>query len=159
MVRLARERQRDETQQVDDEDEEEERGDVRKPAADRLRRQPLLGDLRLRNLVDLLADRLPNPRLSADRHAHQDDSEQDRQDGREHQVGNRLRDREVQWAEVDGNPLVLLELLDGIELAARERRLRERECKERDGKQARSHRLPPKYATMERPSSNVYASA
>ena len=54
-----------------DEDEEHQRRDVREPAADRLRRQALLGDLRLGDLVDLLAERLAQPtgrltRISAD---------------------------------------------------------------------------------------------
>ena len=65
MVRLTRQRQRNEAEQVDDEDEEEERGHVGEPPVDRLRRQALLGDLYLRDLGDLLADRLPNSRGSA----------------------------------------------------------------------------------------------
>ena len=63
--RLAGERQRDEAEQVDDEDEEHQRRDVREPAADRLGRQPLLGDLGLRDVVDDLADRLAPARLAA----------------------------------------------------------------------------------------------
>ena len=55
---LVGERQRDEAEHVHGPDEEEERRHVREPAADRLRRQPLLGDLGLRDFVDLLADRL-----------------------------------------------------------------------------------------------------
>ncbi len=55
---LVGERQRDEADHVDDPDEDQQRGDVGEPAADRLRRQPLLGDLHLRHLVDDLADRL-----------------------------------------------------------------------------------------------------
>ena len=43
---LAGQRQRDEAEEVDHEDEEHQRRDVREPAADRLVRQPLLGDLR-----------------------------------------------------------------------------------------------------------------
>ena len=42
---LVRERKRDEADHVDDPDEDHQRCDVREPAADRLRRQPLLGDL------------------------------------------------------------------------------------------------------------------
>ncbi len=63
--RLARQRQRDEPEQVDHEDEEHQRRDVREPAADRLRRQALLGDLRLRDLVGQLADRLAAPGMRA----------------------------------------------------------------------------------------------
>src|SRR5215468_1427296 len=48
---LAGQRQRDEADQVDREDEEQQRGDVRKPQRDRLRRQALLGDLYLGDLV------------------------------------------------------------------------------------------------------------
>ena len=102
-----------------DEDEDQQRRHVREPAADRLRRQALLGDLHLRDLVDRLADRLPAVERLA---AHQDEAEQDRQDGAEHQVDDRLRDREVERAEVDRDPLVLLELGRRVELAAREGR-------------------------------------
>ncbi len=106
----------------------------------------MLGDLHLRDFVDLLADRLPNSRRSAGAHPnpHQEDSEEDRHDGRDHEVDNRLSDRQIQWAEVDRNPIVLLELLDGIELATRESCLRERECEDCNGQQPRSHRPPPK---------------
>src|SRR6478735_7808311 len=59
VVGLPGQRQRYEAEEVDDEDEEHQRRDVREPAADRLVRQALLGDLRLRDLVDDLAERLP----------------------------------------------------------------------------------------------------
>src|SRR5437667_460651 len=85
---------KDEDEQIDDEDEEEERRDIREPPPDRLRRQSLFGDLHLCNLVDLLADGLPYPRLYTETNAHQEDPEQDRQDGPEQEVGNCLRDRE-----------------------------------------------------------------
>src|SRR2546430_9276997 len=153
--RLTGQRQRNETEQVDDEDEEEKRRDVREPAADGLRRQPLLGDLNLRNLVDLFADGLPHPGFDAKAHSHQQDSEEDRQDGPEHEVGNCLRDRQVERAQMDGDPVVLLELLDRIERAPRKRCLWKREGEEHDAEQTRLHRPAPKYATMERPSSNV----
>jgi len=63
--------------------------------------------------------------------AHQPDPEQDRADGAEHQVRDGLRDREVERAEVDRHPLVLLELGRRVEVAARER-ARRRE--QRDGR-------------------------
>ena len=95
---LAGERQRDEPEHVDDPDEEHQRRDVREPAADRLRRQPLLGDLHLRDLVDLLADRLAAAEalVRAELPAHQADPEQDRQHRAEHQVRDRLVDRHVE---------------------------------------------------------------
>ena len=137
---LVRERQRDEADQVDDEDEEHQRGDVREPAVDRLRRQPLLGDLGLRDLVDLLAERLrpdrrrarisPTPRIMV-------------RSGTEHQVGDRLRDREVERADVDRDPRVLLELLRRVELALRQRDLRQREREQRHGDERALHRLRP----------------
>ena len=55
---VARERQGDEADHVEREDEEEERGHVGEPGADRLGWQPLLGDLGLCQLVKGLADRL-----------------------------------------------------------------------------------------------------
>ena len=111
---------------------------------DRLRRQPLLGDLRLRDLVDLLADRLPSSGLHAEANPHEPDPEQDRQSGPEHEVGNGLRDREVQRAEVDRNPIVLRELLGGIEFAARKGRWGKRQLDEHNAEQARPHRPAPK---------------
>src|SRR5262245_43662485 len=157
---LPRQRQRDEPEQVDDENEEQQRRDVREPAADRLRRQSLFGDLDLRDLVELLADRLPRVRLDAKVPAHQDEAEQDRQHRPEQEVDDRLRDREVERAEVDRHPFVLLELLGRVELAARERRGRENEREQRDREQPRPHLASePKYAVRDRPSSSVYASA
>src|SRR5919197_455556 len=121
---LAGQRQGDEPDHVHDPDEEHERRDVREPAADRLRRQALLGDLRLGDLVDLLPHR---PAPGQRRAAHQDEAEEDRQRAADHQVDDRLRDREVERAEVDRDPLVLLELGRGVEVAAREGRARQRE--------------------------------
>ena len=94
--RLAGERQRDEAEEVDDEDEEQQARHVGEPAADRLRRQALLGDLRLRDLVDLLADRLACARLDADARAHEEDPERHRDDRADHQVHDRLVDRHVE---------------------------------------------------------------
>ena len=114
--------------------------------------QPLLGDLRLRDLVDLLAERLATARLLG---PHQRDAEQDRQRGADHQVDDGLRDREVQRAEVDRDPLVLLEL---------RRRVERRRARMAAGgaASARTTRIPrrfiarlPMYVTIERPSSNV----
>ena len=65
---LVGERQRDEPEQVDDEDEQHQGRDVREPATDRLVREPLLGDLGLRDVVDQLTDRLPR-RVSVRPHA------------------------------------------------------------------------------------------
>src|SRR5512132_1874233 len=127
VVRLPGDRQRNEAQQVDDEDEQQQRRDVREPAADRLGREPLLRDLRLRDLVDRLADRLALARPFAEVVAHQEDPEQDRHDRAEHQVDDSLRDREVERAEVDRDPWVLLELRRGVEVSARERGRREGE--------------------------------
>src|SRR5436190_19102692 len=160
VVGLARQRQRNEPEQVDDEDEQEQRRDVRKPASDRLGGQALLGDLDLRDLVELLADGLPRVRLDGEAPAHEDEAEQDRQDGAEHQVDDGLRDREVERAEVDRNPFMLLELRRRVERAARERSRREDEGDQCNSEQPSLHRgSPPKYVVSESPSSNVYASA
>ena len=70
MVGLAGERQRQEAEQVDDEDEEHQGRHVREPEPDRLARQPHLGDLRLRDVVDHLADGLPPARARPDLPAH-----------------------------------------------------------------------------------------
>src|SRR5262249_9671664 len=104
----------------DDEDEEEQRRDVREPAPDRLRRQALLGDLGLRDLVEGLADRLPAIRQERELRAHQDDSENDRKGRSDQEGGHRLGDRKVEPADVDRNPVVLLELGRRIEVAAGE---------------------------------------
>jgi hypothetical protein len=77
--RLAGERQWDEPDEVDHEDEQEQGRDVRKPAADRLRGQALLGDLRLGDVVDLLAEGLPRVGLDVQAPAHEDDPERHRQ--------------------------------------------------------------------------------
>ena len=57
--RLPREGQGDEPDHVECPDEDEERGHVREPAADRLGGKPLLCDLGLGDLVDSFPDRLP----------------------------------------------------------------------------------------------------
>src|SRR5215471_253150 len=125
--RLPRQRERDEAEEVDDEDEQQQRGHVREPAAHRLRRQPLLRDLRLRHLVQRLADRLPPIGQQGEPAAHREDPESDRAQRPEHQVDDGLRDRQVQRPEVDGDPVVLLELGRRVEVPARERRLRDHE--------------------------------
>jgi hypothetical protein len=68
----------------------------------------LLRDLCLRDLVDLLADRAP-PRQHSPAHEHE--TEEDRHRGSEQEVGDGLRDREIERAEVNRHPRVLLELL------------------------------------------------
>src|ERR1041385_2974231 len=75
---LAGERQRDEADDVHRPDEQEQRRDVREPSADGLRGQSLLGDLRLRQLVDRLADRLTLARQQREPAPHQEEAEQDR---------------------------------------------------------------------------------
>ena len=141
---LAGERQRDEPEHVDHEDEEEERRDVREPAADRLRGQPLLGDLRLGDLVDLLAERLSRVRLDANAPAHEEDPERHRQHRAEHQVHDRLRDRQVERPDVDRDPLVLLELVRRVELTPSEgvRRRQERDRREDEERAPHSGSFP-----------------
>ena len=134
---LTGQRQRDEPDQVDDEDEEQQGRHVREPAADRLRRQALLGDLGLGDLVQGLSDRLPAIGQQRQFRAHQADPEQDRQRGTDQQVDDGLRDREVERAEVDRNPLVLLELRRRVELAPCERGRRNAQRQQRrDGEYA-----------------------
>src|SRR4051794_13691199 len=160
VVRLARDRQRDEAEQIDHEDEQQQRRDVREPARDRLRRQTLLRHLHLSDLVDRLADRLARAGTLVEPEPHQEDPEQDCHQRAQHQVDDRFGDREVERAEMDRHPLLLLELLRRIEVAARECRGRKREGEQDDGEQAVPHRVSPlKYVVSERPSSNVYASA
>jgi hypothetical protein len=136
VVRLPRDREGDEPDQVDHEDEDQQGRDVGEPAADRLRRQALLGDLHLGDLVDRLPDRLPAVECLP---AHEDEADEDRQDGAEHQVDDRLGDREVERAEVDRDPLVLLELGRRVEFAAGERRRGQREEEHRRGEQRAPH--------------------
>jgi hypothetical protein len=77
----------------------------------------------------VLADRLPTvERLPA----HEHEPEQHRQCGAEPEVDHGLRDRQVERAEVDRDPLVLLELRRRVELAARERAGRERRARQRE---------------------------
>jgi hypothetical protein len=116
---LVGEREWDEAEQVDHEDEEHQRRDVREPAVDALCRQSLLGHLRLRDLVDLLAECLRPPAARA----HQRHADDHRQDRPEDQVGDCLGDREVERAEMDRDPRMLLELLGRVELPLRERHL------------------------------------
>src|SRR5205823_7985558 len=108
---LVRDRQRDEADEVADPDEEEERGDVREPTADRLRGQSLLRDLRLDRVVDRLAGGLARVRVDADAEAHEGDPEGDGESGAEHQVRDGLVDREVERTEVDRHPVLELELV------------------------------------------------
>ena len=136
--RLVRERQRDEAEHVDDPDEEHQRGDVREPAADRLRREPLLGDLHLRDLVDR-SRRAPAAwsGSSADLDAHQDDPEHARDDRAEDQVRDRLVDVH---AEREVDPGLELPLVGGVELllGAVARRLRARRTEARRRARPRS---------------------
>src|SRR5262249_12099826 len=93
--------------------------------------------------------------------AHEKEAEEDRDGGAEQQVDDRLRDRQVERAEVDRDPFVLDELLRRVELALRERARRgeERECNRDEQDAGARHRAAPKYESSESPSSNVYASA
>ena len=68
----------------------------------------------------------------------------DRQHAPEHQVDDGLRDREVQRAEMDRHPLVLLELLRRVELAARERVRGQQQRERREGEQRAPHRAAPR---------------
>ena len=61
----------------------------------------------------------------------------------EHQVDDGLRDREVERAEVDRHPLVLLELLRRVELAARERVRRQRAARPCSAGPAAASSMPP----------------
>src|SRR5438132_4458562 len=143
---LSRERQRDEADEVHREDEEEERRDVREPAADRLRGQTLLRDLRLRELVDCLPHGLPLAGQEGEPAAHREEPERNREQRRDREVDDRLVDRHVERAEVDRDPLLELELVRGVE---------------RPGGQQPAHPIfsPLKYSTSETPSESEYASA
>src|SRR6185437_14500915 len=145
--RVAGQRQRDEADHVHREDEEEERGYVRKPAADRLRRESLLRDLRLCELVDGLPHRLAPAGQQREPAAHREDPERDREQRRDREIDDGLVDRHVERAEVDPDPLLELELLRGVERAG--------ECQ-----QPRHPAFsPPKYSSSETPSESEYASA
>src|SRR5712691_6809775 len=154
---LSGQRQRNETEQVHDPDEERERCDVREPAADRLGRESLLGDPRLRDLVDRLTDRLTPVREERQAIAHQEPPQQDRESRADQQVDDRFVDREIERSEVDRHPLVQLELPRWIELPARERLLGEGKREEHQERKCALHRVLPKYASIESPSSSVYA--
>jgi hypothetical protein len=122
---LVGQRQRDEADEVEHPDEEEERGHVREPEPDRLRGQPLLGDLGLDDVVDRLADGLARVRIDPDAEAHEADPEGHRDQAAQPEVGDRLVDREVDRAEVDRQPGLELELVLGIEVLARGEQRRE----------------------------------
>ena len=107
-------------------------------------RQTLLCDLLLCDVVDQLADRLAAAVLAARPPAHEDETESDRDDGGDHQIGDGLRDRQVERPEMDRDPLVLLELDRRVELAAGRGRARQREREQRDGEQAVPHFSAPK---------------
>ena len=82
---------------------------VREPAGDRLRRQALLGDLRLRDLVDQLAQRLaPVGPSTGGRQRMKTMPITIESDRAEQQVGDGLVDRHVERADVDRDPLVQL---------------------------------------------------
>jgi hypothetical protein len=138
---LVRDRQRDEPDQVDDEDEEHQRGDVWEPQPDSLRGEALLRDLGLRDLVDELAQRLAS---AAGLPAHEHEPEQDGQDRAQHQVRDGLVDGEIERAQVDRDPRVLLELLLRMELALGERVAGKRERQQRGGGEDAPHLPPPK---------------
>src|SRR5262249_11870301 len=124
----------------------------------RLVRQALLGDLGLCDLVERLPHRLAPVRNGAAANPHQHDPEQDRERAPDHEVHDRLRDRQVQRPDVDRNPLVLLELRRRVEVPTRERGCGKRKGEERGNEEPADHSPLPKYVTSDRPSSNVYAS-
>ena len=139
MVGLARERQRDEAEQVDHEDEEQQRATYGNQRADRLGGSPCSRDLRLGDLVDRLADRLPCcSGSSASRLRIVKMPSAIVQERAEHQVDDRLRDREVERAEVNRDPLVLLELRRRVEVAPREGGLRREQRERRDDEEDRT---------------------
>jgi hypothetical protein len=152
LERLVRERQRDEADHVDHPDEEHQRRHVGEPAADRLVRQPLLGDLRLRDLVDDLAHGLPPAGLvlRADLDPHQQDPDRHRQDRAEDQVRHGLVDREVERAELDRDPLADLEVVLRVELLlptlrrGGERERRQREPSRQGERDQPLHEVPPR---------------
>ena len=164
---LVRERQRDESEHVDDPDEDHERRDVREPAPDRLRRQALLGDLDLRDLVDRLAERLPAVRAAARADTHEHEAERDRADRAEHEVHDRLVDRHVDRAELQLRaPRMQVPLHRRVELrlfltGLRERERRKGQREQRHDRECALHAFasPPKYAAMPTPSSTVNATA
>src|SRR5207302_511261 len=88
---------------------------VREPAADRLGRQPLLRNLRLRDLVERLAHGLTAARQQGETTAHREDAERDRQRCADREIDDRLVNRHVERAEVDGDPLLELELVRRVE--------------------------------------------
>ena len=144
------------------------RRDVREPAADRLRRQALLGDLHLRDLVDELAERLSLRRLAPDLDPHEDDPDHAREERAEQQVRDGLVDRQVERPEVDRDPLMQRPLRSGVELLVVARLV----GRERDGGQhevqdpGEADEAPrharascPKYSTSDTASSTENASA
>ena len=108
---LVRERQGDEPEDVDGPDEDHQRGAVRKPACDRMRREPLLGDRYLRDLVDRLSERLAPVRLASDLDPHEHDPDETRAERSEQEVGDRLVDRHVDRPDVNRDPRVQVPLL------------------------------------------------
>src|SRR5262249_57948153 len=144
---LAGERQRNEADEVHREDEEEEAGDVREPAADRLRRQPLLRDLRLRELVDRLAHGLSPAGEEREPAAHREDPDQDREQRRDREVDDGLVDGHVERTDMDPDPLLELELVRRVEGGG-------------EGEESVHPSFSPvKYSMSETPSERVYASA
>src|ERR671919_205026 len=112
---LVRDRQRHEADHVQDPDEEEERGDVGKPAPDALRGEVALGDLPLEEVVERLARRLPAARPQREAEPHEPDAEQDRDRGADPEIDDRLVDRHVERAELQLDPGRQLELVRWIE--------------------------------------------
>jgi hypothetical protein len=159
LERLAGEGQRDEPDHVDRPDEEQERGDVGEPPSDRLAREPLLRNLGLRDVVDLLADRLATVRSDADAPAHEGDPDQDRQCGSDPEIDDRLVDGHVERADVEGNPGRKLELVRRVELLLLARRGVRGECHGVQEEELHALRSCAKYVASETPSSSVYANA
>jgi len=113
-------------------------------------------DLRLGDLVDLFPEGLPCIRLDLHLPAHEEDPERHREDRAEHQVDDCFRDRQVEGADVDRDPLVLLELVSRVELAPCERARRRGQCEGRREEECTPHSGSfPKYETSDRNSSIV----
>jgi hypothetical protein len=115
VVGLAGERERDEPEQVDDEDEDQKRRAVGEPRGHRLRRKARFCNLRLRDVVDHLAEGLPRPGDDGELPPHETEAEEDRDQRPEEQVHDRAIDRHVDRAEVDRHPVLELELVGRVE--------------------------------------------
>ena len=78
--------------------------------------QARLGDLRLGDVVDHLADGLPRPGDGREPPAHRQDPDQDRERGADQEVDDGPVDRHVDRAEVDRHPVLELELVGRVEV-------------------------------------------